>query len=504
MPDKFYITTAIAYVNGEPHIGYALELLYADVLARYHRMRDEDVFFATGTDEHGAKIFQAAERAKTDPQAFTNKISARFRLLADVLNISNDDFVRTTEARHVVASQELWRRAAMNGKIYKKRYSGLYCVGCEAFKTEKELVDGKCPDHNTVPEHLEDENYFFKLTDYKDALQKLFAFRPDFVTPSGRLNEVKEWVKNLEDVSISRSIRQLSWGIPVPNDPSQVMYVWFDALTNYLTAAGFPDERYKQHWPADVHVIGKEISRFHAVLWPAMLMAAGVEVPHQVAVHGHISADGRKMSKTLGNVIDPFALVEKFGVEPVRYFLLREVPFNSDGDYSDARMRERYAGDLANGVGNLVSRVLAMIEKYENGVVPAVAKAVVESTWLAYEEHIKAHDFHLALADVWDVIGSADKLVTEREPWVLAKTDKAELSKLLYVLAETIRHIALMLWPFMPETAENILARLGVSTELGKEPLSELQTWGLLKPGTKVSKGEPLFPRLQQPTTNNQ
>jgi methionyl-tRNA synthetase len=282
------------------------------------------------------------------------------------------------------------------------------------------------------------------------------------------------------------------------------MYVWFDALTNYLTAAGFPDERYKQHWPADVHVIGKEISRFHAVLWPAMLMAAGVEVPHQIAVHGHISADGKKMSKTLGNVIDPFALVEKFGVEPVRYFLLREVPFNSDGDYSEARMRERYAGDLANGVGNLVSRVLAMIEKYENGVVPAVAPAVIEPTWLAYEEHLDNYDLHLALADVWDLVGSADKLITEREPWALAKTDKAELSKLLYVLAETIRHIALMLWPFMPETAESILSRLGATTELGKEPLSELQTWGLLKPGTKVSKGEPLFPRLQQPTTNNQ
>jgi len=496
MPDKFYITTAIAYVNSEPHIGYALELLYADVLARHHRMRDEDVFFMTGTDEHGSKIFQAAERAKTDPQAFINRISARFQMLADTLNISNDDFIRTTEDRHTVASQELWRRAKMAGKIYKKKYTGLYCVGCESFKTDKDLINGKCPDHDTVPEHLEEENYFFKLTDYKDTLMKLFAFRPDFVVPNGRFNEVKEWVKDLEDISISRSARQLTWGIPVPDDPDQVMYVWFDALTNYLTAAGFPDERYKKYWPADVHVIGKEISRFHAVMWPAMLMAAGIEVPRKVAVHGHISVDGKKMSKTIGNVIDPFKLVEKFGAEPVRYFLLREIPFNSDGDFSEARFRERYDGDLANGVGNLVSRVLAMIEKYENGVVPAVAPAVLESTWLAYEEHLDNYDFHLALADVWNLVGSADKLVTEREPWVLAKTDKAELSKLLYVLAETIRHIALMLWPFMPETAENILSRLGATHDLGKEPLSELKCWGLLKPGTKVSKGEPLFPRL--------
>jgi methionyl-tRNA synthetase len=498
MPDKFYITTPIFYVNDNPHLGHLYTCLIADVLARHHRMRAEDVFFVTGTDEHGAPDHQTAERAKTDPQAFVNKVSARFRLLADTLNISNDDFIRTTEERHIVASQELWRRAKMAGKIYKKKYAGLYCVGCEAFKTEKELVDGKCPDHNTVPEHLEEENYFFKLTDYKDALLKLFAFRPDFVVPNGRFNEVKEWVKDLEDISVSRSARQLLWGIPVPDDPDQVMYVWFDALTNYLTAAGFPEERYKKYWPADTHVIGKEISRFHAVMWPAMLMAAGIEVPRQIAVHGHISVDGKKMSKTLGNVIDPFKLVEKFGVEPVRYFLLREMPFNSDGDFSEARLRERYTGDLANGVGNLVSRVLAMIEKYENGVVPETAPAIVKPTWLAYQEHLDAYDLHLALADVWDVVGSADKLITEREPWLLAKTDPAELSKLLYVLAETLRHIALMLWPFMPETAENILSRLGVTHDLGKEPLSELQTWGLLKPGTKVSKGEPLFPRLEK------
>ncbi len=503
MPDKFYITTAIAYVNSDPHIGYALELLYADVLARYHRMRAEDVFFVTGTDEHGSKILQAAERAKTEPQAFTNKYSARFRLLADLLNIANDDFIRTTEDRHRVAAQELWRRAKLSGKIYKKKYAGLYCVGCEAFKTDKDLVEGKCPDHNTAPEHLEEENYFFKLTDYKDALTKLFAFRPEFVVPNGRFNEVKEWVKDLEDISISRSSRQLTWGIPVPDDPEQVMYVWFDALTNYLTAIGFPEERYKKYWPVDVHVIGKEISRFHAVMWPAMLMAAGVEVPHQVAVHGHISVDGKKMSKSLGNVVDPFKVVEKFGTEPTRYFLLREMPFNSDGDFSEARLRERYAGDLANGVGNLVSRVLAMIEKYCNGVVPAVTPALIMPSWLAYQQHLANLDLHLALADVWDVVASADKMVTEREPWVLAKTDPAELAKLLYVLAETIRHIALMLWPFMPETAEKILARLGVTHDLGKEPLSELQAWGLLKPGTIVSKGEPLFPRLDNPLKSN-
>jgi methionyl-tRNA synthetase len=496
MPDKYYVTTPIFYVNDKPHLGHFYTCLLADVLARHHRMRGEKVLFLTGTDEHGAKVAQAAAKADKDPQSFTDEVSARFRLLADTLNISNDDFIRTTEPRHIRAAQELWSRAAASGKIYKKKYSGLYCVGCEAFKTEKDLVDGKCPDHQKVPEKLEDENYFFKLTDYKDDLQKLFKSRPDFVVPSGRFNEVKGWVNELEDVSISRSRKQLKWGVPVPGDGDQVMYVWFDALTNYLTAAGFPDDKYREYWPADVHVIGKEISRFHAVLWPAMLWAAGVTPPMQVAVHGHISVEGQKMSKSLGNVIDPFEFAQANGLEPMRYFLLREMPFSSDGDFSAARFRERYTGDLANGLGNLVSRVLAMIEKYEGGVVPAVAPAVIEPTWLAYQNHLDAYEFHLALNDVWDVIGSADKLVNDREPWVLAKTDRAELAKLLYVLAETLRHVSVMLWPFMPETAEKILDRLGCSASIGKEPLSELQAWGLLKPGTKVTRGDPLFPRL--------
>lgn len=496
MPDKYYITTPIFYVNGEPHLGHAYTCILSDVLARYHRMRDEDVFFLTGTDEHGAKIAQAAQKNGLSPQEFTDKISARFRLLADTLNISNDDFIRTTEDRHAKAAQALWKAADAAGKIYKKKYAGLYCIGCEAFKKEKDLVDGKCPDHDTVPKLLEEENYFFRLTDFRDQLKNLYASRPDFVMPAGRFNEVKEWLNDLEDLSISRSSEQLKWGIPVPGDESQIMYVWFDALTNYLTAAGYPEPGYTRYWPADLHVIGKEISRFHAVMWPAMLMAAGLAVPHKIAVHGHISVEGRKMSKSLGNVIDPFDLVSRYGVEPTRYFLLREMPFNSDGDYSDGRMAERYQGDLANGIGNLVSRVLAMIEKYEGGIVPPVAPAIIEPTWLAYENHLQSFDLHLALADVWDVIGSADKLVNDSKPWELAKTDEAALAKLLYVLAETIRHIGVMLWPFMPETAEKILSRLGCAGSVGREPLSELQQWGLLKPGTKVEKGEALFPRI--------
>jgi methionyl-tRNA synthetase len=499
MPEKYYVTTPIFYVNDKPHLGHFYTCLLADTLARHHRMRQEDVFFLTGTDEHGAKISQAAAKAGLPPQEFADRTSARFSMLVDDLGISNDDFIRTTEERHILAAQELWRRASANGKIYKKKYSGLYCVGCEAFKTEKDLVEGKCPDHKTAPETLEDENYFFRLTDYKEELERFFKSRPDFVVPPGRFNEVREWVNDLEDVSISRSRRQLQWGIPVPDDADQVMYVWFDALTNYLAATGFPDERYKTRWPADVHVIGKEISRFHAVLWPAMLWAAGLPAPMQVAVHGHISVEGQKMSKSLGNVIDPIEFTSKNGLEPVRYFLLREMPFTSDGDFSAARFRERYEGDLANGIGNLVSRVLAMIEKYEGGIVPAVSPGEIGQTWLSYQNHIDNYEFHLALSDIWDVIGSADKLVNDREPWVLAKTDKAELSKLLYVLAETIRHIGVMLWPFMPETAENILARVGCSESISREPLSELQQWGVLKPGTKVSKGEALFPRLDRP-----
>ncbi len=497
MSEKFYITTPIFYVNDVPHVGHLYTGLICDVLARYHRLRDEDVFFLTGTDEHGSKIARAAEKAHLTPGEFTDKIAASFEMLDDAFNISNDDFIRTTEERHIVGAQAFWRKVAAAGKIYKKKYSGLYCAGCESFKTEKDLVDGKCPDHNLAPEMLEEENYFFKLTDYKDELLRHFASSPNFVVPSGRFNEVKEWVNELEDVSISRSRKNLNWGIPVPGDPDQVMYVWFDALTNYITAIGYPDEeKIKKYWPADVHVIGKEISRFHAVLWPAMLWAAGLNIPRQIAVHGHISVDGRKMGKSLGNVVNPHDLIAKYGVEPTRYFLLREVPFTSDGDLSADRIRERYTGDLANGVGNLVSRVLAMIEQFENGVIPPVAPGEIEATWHAYEEHLQEYNFHLALADAWDVIASADKLINDRKPWELAKTNPAELSKLLYVLAETIRHVALMLWPFLPETSEKIMARLGLEKEFHKEPLSELQSWGLLRPGTKVSKGEPLFPRL--------
>jgi methionyl-tRNA synthetase len=278
------------------------------------------------------------------------------------------------------------------------------------------------------------------------------------------------------------------------------MYVWFDALTNYLTATGFPAENHNRYWPADVHIIGKEISRFHAVLWPAMLMAAGLPVPRQIAVHGHISVDGQKMSKTLGNVIDPFALVEKFGAEAARYFLLREIPFNADGDYSDARMRERYGGDLANGIGNLVSRVLAMVERYCDGVVPPVAPAVINPSWMAYMNHMENMDFHLALNETWSIIASADKLINDKKPWVMAESDVKELADLLYVLAETLRHLAVMLWPFMPDTAEKILEKLGVTEYLRDEPLSELQRWGLLRPGTKIKKGEALFPRLDAAT----
>jgi len=495
MKSRFFVTTAIAYVNAEPHIGFALELLYADVLARYHRMHEDAVTFVTGTDEHGAKIARAASRDGQGPQAFVDRTAARFSLLADTMNVSNDLFIRTTDPRHHEAAQEFWRRAAKSGKIYKKMYEGLYCTGCEAFKTEKELVNGRCADHDTVPERLAEENWFFRLTDFRADLERLFGSRPDFVVPAGRFNEVKEWLTTLEDVSISRSREHLSWGVPVPDDPDQVMYVWFDALINYLTAAGFPNASFRERWPADVHVIGKEISRFHAILWPAMLTATGLPLPTQIAVHGHISVDGKKMSKTLGNVVDPFSLVATYGVDPTRYFLLREIPFAGDGDFSETRMRERYVGDLADGIGNLVSRVLAMVEKYEGGVVPPVAEARIMPTWRQYEEHLRAYAFHLALADVWDVIGVADKLINDEKPWEIAKSDPIAVKNLLYVLLETLRHLGLMLWPFIPGTAESVLRQIGAADTLGRQPLAELQSWGLLRPGTKVARGALLFPK---------
>lgn len=509
---NFYITTAIPYANDNPHMGHAIEFLYTDVMARYKRLLGNEVRFLSGTDEHGQKMMKAAKTAGKTVEEFASEKSAVFQTLLDEWNISNDDFIRTTEERHIKGAQKIWSEVAKSGDIYKKSYTGLYCYGCEAFKTDKDLVDGKCPLHNREPETVSEENYFFKLSKYQEPLEFLFNERKDFVTPESRFNEMLNILKSgLEDVSISRSKDKLPWGIPVPGDDSQVMYVWFDALSNYITALGYgSDEKLLQKfWPA-VHVIGKDINRFHSLLWPAMLMAAGVEVPRQIAAHGFVyAADGQKMSKTLGNVVDPLKLSSAYPLEAVRYYLMREIPFDNDGNYSEKQLQERYNGDLANGIGNLTNRILTMVEKYCGGKIPEVNTVdqqlidyLAEEVWPIFKKNMNAWRFDLALDAIWKFLSRCDALISDRQPWALAKAGKnQEVNDLLYHLAEALRHIAIMIWPVMPETSEKIIAQLGleVATEF-KKPLSELQQWVDLTVGNKIAKGDPLFPRL----TNNE
>ncbi len=509
MKNKYYLTTAIFYVNASPHIGHALEFLYTDVMARYQRLLGKDVHFLTGTDEHGQKILKSAKENNQSVEDFVAEKSATYSNLADQWNISNDDFIRTTEARHMQSAQEFWKKSLTNGDIYKKSYTGLYCVGCESFKLETDLVDGKCPDHLKAPEEFSEENYFFKLSKYQKDIESLFEKNPEFVYPEHRFKEMKNMLKNgLEDVSISRVKDKLPWGIPVPDDKTQVMYVWFDALTNYITALGWgsdDDKLFKKFWPVDAHVIGKEINRFHSLLWPAMLMSAGIELPKQIAVHGWITVDGQKMSKSIGNVVDPIELVEKYPIEAVRYFLMREIQFDNDGDFSYTKFNERYQADLANGLGNLTNRIMVMIEKYCDSLVPEVTEAnseIIEflskTIYVDYAKSMDIWRFDRALESVWKFVSYCDQMISDRQPWAMIKVGKeAEVKDMLYHLAEGLRHIAVMIWPIMPETAEKIFSQLGldVSVELSKS-LSELQNWVQLMVGNKIAKPEQLFPRL--------
>lgn len=507
----YYLTTAIPYANASPHIGFALEILYADVAARYQRLLGQEVYFITGTDEHGQKMLKTAKEAGQTVENFASERSAEFQNLADQWNITNTDFIRTTEPRHVERAKKFWEAVFKNGDIYKKKYNGLYCVGCESYKTEKDLINGVCPYHPNPPSTiitLEEENYFFRLSRYQEPLQFLFESRPDFVFPESRHKEMYNILKSgLEDISISRSREKLSWGIPVPGDDSQVMYVWFDALTNYITALGYGSKDsslLKKFWPA-THIVGKDINRFHALLWPAMLLAAGLEPPKQIAVHGWIMVDGQKMSKSLGNVINPLDIIQKYPLDAVRYFFLREIPFESDGNFSEKQFSERYNGDLANGIGNLTNRILTMVEKYSQGAIPAVHTAnsglinfLTKEVWTAYQTGMTGWRFDQALAAVWKFVAYCDQLISDKQPWALAKAGKTEeVYDLLYHLSEALRHIAVMIWPVMPETAEKIFGQLGLEVEKElSQSLADLQQWVDLTVGNKIDKGQPLFPRI--------
>lgn len=505
---SYYLTTPIYYVNDAPHIGHAYTTLACDVLARFKRLDGFDVKFLTGTDEHGQKVEKSALAAGIDPKVFTDKVSQNFRELADLMNFSHDDFIRTTEERHRVAVQDLWTRLIDNDEIYLDSYSGWYAVRDEAFYGEGELTDGpngsKIAPSGAEVEWVEEPSYFFRLSAWGDKLLAFYDANPDFIAPNSRRNEVISFVKGgLRDLSVSRTT--FKWGIPVPGDDDHIMYVWLDALTNYITGVGYPETEggeYATYWPADLHMVGKDILRFHAVYWPAFLLAAGLEAPKRVYAHGWWTNEGEKISKSLGNVIDPHDLVEQYGLDQVRYFLLREVPFGNDGDFSHQAMVNRMNGELANDLGNLAQRVLSMVAKNCDGAVPQNGQFNADDEkMLGYAMNlvsgvridIERQAFNEVLEDIWVCIRMANGYVDAQAPWKLRKEDPERMATVLYVLVESIRHIALLLQPFMPDTMARMLDQLGVSAD--HRSFEFLGQAHRLTPGTALPKPEGVFPR---------
>jgi methionyl-tRNA synthetase len=508
--DVFYITTPIYYPNDVPHIGHAYDAVAADVIARHHRLRGEEVFHLTGTDEHGLNIQRRATAAGVEPKRFVDEMEPRWREVWQRLEIGYDDYIRTTETRHRDAVVKLLDQVHDNGRddIYLGVYEGLYCVSCELYYTEADLLEGSlCPIHERPVELMKEENYFFRLSAYGDRLLEHYERTPSAVEPETRRNEVLSLIRRgLQDFSISRT--NFDWGIPLPWDPGHVTYVWFDALTNYLTAAGYPSDegRLARLWPANIHLIGKDILRQHAIYWPAMLMAAGIEPPTQVWAHGHLTVGGKKMSKTNLTGIHPFELLDRFGVDSYRWYFLREVQFGQDGAFSLESMVDRHNAELSNGIGNLVSRVLAMLASYFDGEVPAnvggglesdLPQVVAEAARRADEEMLAVRPT-AALGAVYDVVVRANRYMVERSPWTLAKDPgkREQLAGILYASAETLRALAILLSPVMPSAAARLWEQLGTGGSLGEQTLEDAVTWGRLTPGTRTTKGEALFPRV--------
>lgn len=498
---KFYITTAIAYVNAAPHVGHALEFIQADAMARYHRLIGDDTYFLTGTDEHGVKIFETAKEAGKQTQDFVDENAAKFKGLEGILALSNDDFIRTTSEMHKAGAKKIWEKMAAKGDIYKGTYSGNYCVGCESFIPEKDLdEEGNCPIHKKAPKRLEEENYFFRLSAYSDKIKAAIESGELDVRPESRKKEMLNIIgeEGLRDVSFSRPKEALPWGVEVPGDDTQVMYVWCDALSNYITALGYAegDEKVEKYWPADVHLIGKDILRFHAGIWIGMLMSADEKIPKGIYVHGFVTSEGQKMSKSLGNVVDPLEYVEKYGSDAVRYFLLREIPTSDDGDFSHNRFVDVYNSELANGLGNLVNRVTMMTEKYFDGAAPALTDGsgvgeLVEKMLLEYSKAFEDFDMKLASEKAFALIGFANKYIDDKKPWVMAKEGDGELAVVIYNLIELLRFISIMLLPFVPGAVQKIAKQISL------EQYSLDYKWGLTPEGAKISKGDVLFPRIE-------
>ncbi len=464
---KFYITTSIAYTNDKPHIGFALELIQADVIARYNRIKGKDVWFLTGTDEHGAKVAKKAMQKNKSPQVFCDEVSKKFKELTKVLHISNNDFIRTTDKkRHLPAVHKLWKKLELKGDIYQKEYSGLYCLDCEAFMKKSDLIDNKCPYHKKKPEIVKEKNYFFRLSKYLKKIEKYIKTDKIKIIPLSKKNQTLAFIKKgIDDVSFSRKKDKVKWGIEVPQNKEQLVYVWGDALTNYLSAVHYTDDKskFRQYWPADIHFIGKDILKFHALIWPAMLLSANLPLFKKIFVHGFITVEGQKMSKSLGNIIDPFVLVKKYGNDSLRYFLLREIPAAEDGDFSYQKFEERYNADLAKGLGNLTARIITLADKVKgqktkgkNVIQDLKVKKEIDKTLKNYQQALDQFKFNQALTAIWKLIGFCDKYIEEKKPWQKSDQQKTIINDLLL----TLKKIADLLGPFLPQTSENILKQI--------------------------------------------